>query len=104
MIAKKRLELSFEVKEELEFHPEFDKIGDLIQQAIQSYILLRKVGKFEEAQDVKLKIKEMKFAQKNIYLVMNLDFDKPSAKMIQMAKDANVDLKDKRMLEEFKSV
>lgn len=34
MIAKKRLELSFEVKDELEFHPEFDKIGDLIQQAI----------------------------------------------------------------------
>lgn len=46
----------------------------------------------------------MKFAQKNIYLVMNLDFDKPSARMIEMAKEANVDLKDKRMLQEFKSV
>lgn len=46
----------------------------------------------------------MKFAQKNIYLVMNLDFDKPSARMIQMAREANVDLKDKKMLQEFKSV
>jgi len=40
----------------------------------------------------------MKFAQKHLHLVMNLDFDRPSAKMLEMAKEANVDLKDETML------
>ena len=37
-------------------------------------------------------------------LVMNLDFDRPSAKMLELAKEAHVDLKDETMLQEFKLV
>lgn len=36
----------------------------------------------------------MKFAKKHLQLVMNLDFNKPSAKMIEMAIEAKVDLKN----------
>jgi hypothetical protein len=35
---------------------------------------------------------------------MNLDFDKPSKKMLNMAKEANINLKDEKMLQEFKLV
>jgi hypothetical protein len=35
---------------------------------------------------------------------MNLDFDRPSSKMLELAKEANVDLKDEQMLQEFKLV
>lgn len=66
--------------------------------------MLRKIGKAEEAHDVKAKIKEMKFAQKHLNLVMNLNFDRPSPKMLEMAKEANVDLKDEAMVQEFKLV
>lgn len=55
---------------------------------------MRKIGKHQEAEDVRSKIKEMKFAQKHLHLVMNLDFDRPSPKMLELAKEANVDLKD----------
>lgn len=85
-------------------YPELEKVGDLINQAIESYAMLKKVGKIEEANDVKIKIKEMKFAQKHLLLVMNLDFDKPSKKMLNMAKEANINLKDEKMLSEFKLV
>ncbi len=104
MIVQKRKELSFEVKNEMIFYPELDKVTELIAQAIQSYTLLRKLGKHEDALDVKSKIKEMKFAQKHLHLVMNLDFDRPSAKMLELAKEAHVDLKDETMLQEFKLV
>jgi hypothetical protein len=35
---------------------------------------------------------------------MNLDFDRPSARMLQLAKESNVDLKNEQMLQEFKLV
>jgi len=43
---------------------------------------------------VRAKIKEMKFAQKHLHLVMNLDFNRPSPKMLELAKEANIDLKN----------
>ena len=46
----------------MKYYPELEKVEELIQQAIQSYNLLRKIGKHQEANDVKGKIKEMKFA------------------------------------------
>jgi len=45
MIVEKKKELSFEVQINMTYYPELDKVGELIQQAVQSYILLRKIGK-----------------------------------------------------------
>jgi hypothetical protein len=35
---------------------------------------------------------------------MNLDFNRPTPKMLNMAKEANIDLKDSRVLLEFKLI
>ena len=53
MIRQKKKELSFEVKEEMTYYTEFDQVDGLINQAINSYVLLRKVGKKQEAANVK---------------------------------------------------
>ena len=53
---------------------------------------------------MKSRVKEMKFSKEHLNLVLNLDFNKPSKKLIELAKAANVDLKDANMLEEFKLV
>ena len=46
----------------------------------------------------------MKFAQLHVLQVMNFDFDRPQQKLVEMAKTSNIDLKDKRILEEFKII
>ena len=92
------------VEKEMVYYPDLDKVEDLILQAIKSYGVLRKIGKHQEADDVRAKIKEMKFAQKHLHLVMNLDFNKPSPKMLELAKEANIDLKNEQMVQEFKLV
>ena len=64
----------------------------------------KKVGAKEEADDMKAKLKEMKFAKEHLIRVMNLDFSKPTQKMKDMAKNANIDLKDPKIIEEFKII
>ena len=46
----------------------------------------------------------MKFAQQHLLQVMNLDFGRPTDKMVNMATEANIDLKDSRVLLEFKLI
>lgn len=53
---------------------------------------------------MKAKIKETKYAKQHLKLVMNLDFNKPTPKMIEMAKTNNIDLNDPKVLEEFKKI
>ena len=64
----------------------------------------KKVGAKEEADDMKAKIKEMKFAKEHLIRVMNLDFSRPTQKMKDMAENANIDLKDPKIIEEFKII
>jgi predicted metal-dependent peptidase len=35
---------------------------------------------------------------------LNLDFDKPTKKLIKLAKEAQIDLKDENVLKEFKLI
>jgi hypothetical protein len=53
---------------------------------------------------VREKVKEMKFAQQHLVQVMNLDFERPTEKMVNMAAEASIDLKDSRVLMEFKLI
>ena len=53
---------------------------------------------------MKARIKELKFSREHLNLVLNLDFNRPSKELIELAKAAHVDLKDENMLEEFKLV
>ena len=104
MVDKKCKELSFEVKEELENFPEIEQVKILIEKAIESYKMSRKVGAKEEAEEMKSKLREMKFAREHLIRVMNLDFQKPTQKMKTLAASANIDLKDPKVIEEFKVI
>ena len=46
----------------------------------------------------------MKFAKEHLIRVMNMDFERPTQKMIDMAEQANIDLKDPKVIEEFKMI
>jgi hypothetical protein len=98
MLKKKREELSFEILEKMTVYPELDKVSELINIAIDNYKVLKKLGKITDASEIKTKIKEMKFSKEHLNLVLNLDFNRPSKKMAELARAAGVDLKDGRML------
>jgi hypothetical protein len=63
MVIKKKEELSFEVLEVMTVYPELDKVTELTKIAIENYKVLKKVGKHLDAEDMKAKIKEMKFSK-----------------------------------------
>ena len=46
----------------------------------------------------------MKFAKEHLIRVMNMDFNRPTQKMKDIAEQANIDLKDPKVLEEFKVI
>ena len=58
----------------------------IVDKTIESYRIFKKAGKFEDAAQMKEKIKETKYAKEHLKLVMNLDFEKPTEKMVKMAK------------------
>ena len=81
-----------------------EDIDAIVQNTVETYRIFKKGGKFKEADLMKAKIKETKYAKQHLKLVMNLDFNKPTPKMIEMAKTNNIDLNDPKVLEEFKKI
>ena len=49
-------------------------------------------------------IKQMKYAKEHLIRVMNMDFDKPTKKLRDMAREGNIDLKNPKVIEEFKVI
>lgn len=99
-------EFSFEIKKGWE-HSKFPELLDLqriIDETVETYRLLKKGGKFQEADMCKVKIKESMFAQNHLKLVMNMDFDKPSAQTIQMARENGINLKNEKVKDEFRKI
>ena len=76
----------------------------LIEKAVENFKLAKKVGDKKEADEMKANIKELKFAREHLIRVMNLDFTRPTEKMKNMAENANIDLKDPKVIEEFKII
>jgi hypothetical protein len=70
----------------------------MIDKAEESYLLFKKTGKIKEAEEVKIKIEEAKFAKEHFSLIMNLDFERPTKKMVEMAREHNINLKDPAVL------
>ena len=94
MLKLKKDEFSFEVKEgwEKSWYPEVDDVQVIVEKTIDSYRIFKKAGKFEEAALMKEKIRETKYAKEHLKLVMNLDFEKPTEKMIKMAQKSKINL------------
>jgi len=104
MIEQKMMEFSFEVSEERKHYPEVDDIQEIIDKAEESYKLFKKTGRRMEAKEIKKKLEEARFAKEHFIMVMNMDFSRPTKKMIEMAKQHNIDLKDKLVIAEFKKI
>jgi len=99
-------EFSFEVIpgwEDAHFS-EVDDVQVIIDKTIESYRIFKKAGKIKEANLIKEKIKETKYAKQHLKLVMNLDFNKPTQKMKDMARANNISLNDPAIVEEFKKI
>ena len=64
MIEKKKVEFSFEVKEESQRQsfPEIEEVQELIDKAAENYELLRSLGNFKEAKSCLEKLRDIKFA------------------------------------------
>ena len=106
MINDKIDEFSFGVKPgwEKSHFREVDDIQDVINNTIESYIIFKKSGKFKQAQMLRQKIKEIKYAKEHLKLVMNLDFTKPTKKMLTIAKQTNINIQDPMFIKEFKKI
>ena len=66
--------------------------------------MAKKFNQIEEAKLYKVTIKEMKFAKEHLIRVMNMDFERPTQKMLDMAETSKIDLQDPKVIEEFKIV
>ena len=76
----------------------------LIDKAVENYRFLKKMGQMEEANMIKSKIGDIKFAKQHLIMVLNMDFDRPTQHMMQTAKKNNIDLKDPRVIDEFRAI
>jgi hypothetical protein len=76
----------------------------MIDKAEESYKLFSKTGRCKESKLVKQKLEEALFAKEHLFHVMNLDFNKPTAKLREMARKNNIDLTDPTVIEEFKRI
>ena len=104
LIQKKVNDFSFHIKEDLQHFPEIDQLTAIIDKSVIDYKMAKKLNQIEEARLYKVTIKEMKFAREHLIRVMNMDFDRPTQKMKDIAEQANIDLKDPKVLEEFKVI
>lgn len=79
MVAKKATELSFEQRPESEREdfPEFDQLSQILVTFTEQLRVHKKLGKHQEYQVMKERIKELQFAFKHLFLVMNMDTTKP---------------------------
>lgn len=66
----------------------------MIEKAEESYRLFKRTGRGKEAKAVKQKLEEAIFAKEHLFNVMNLDFSRPTMKLIEMARKNNIDLND----------
>lgn len=105
MEAKLR-EFSFEVLpvEQRKHFPEMDDLQQMIEKAEESYRLFKKTGRGKEAKVVKQKLEEALFAKEHLYHVMNLDFSRPTANLVEMARKNNINLRDPQVIEEFRRI
>ena len=79
-------------------------MDDIIKKTIRDYKIAKKMGKQEEILTYQATIKQLKFAKQHMIRVLNMDFEKPTAKLRKMAKEANIDLQNPVVLEEFKVI
>jgi tetratricopeptide (TPR) repeat protein len=99
-------DFSFEVLpvEKRRHYPEMEDLQEMIEKAEESYRLFKKTGRGKDAKAIKQKLEEALFAKEHLFHVMNLDFSRPTSKLIEMARKNNIDLRDSQVIEEFRRI
>lgn len=103
-MQEKLKEFSFEVKANKEEVVEIQDVQEIIEKAQNSYRILYNSGRFNEAREMKQKLIDSIFAKEHLIHVMNLDFTKPTAKMIKLARENNIDINDQHVINEFRKI
>jgi hypothetical protein len=103
-LAEKIKGMSFKIKDEKCDHPEVVELEDMIEKATENYRFLRTMNQAKDAEALVHKLAEIKFAKDHLIMVLNMDFDRPTASLRAMAKKQNIDLKDPRVIDEFKAI
>ena len=104
LMEQKRMEFSFEVSDKKKHFKEIDDIQEMIDKAEESYKLFKKTGRIKEAKLIKEKLEEALYAKEHLINVMNLDFTRPTKKMLALAQQHNIDLTNPTVLDEFKKI
>ena len=94
MMELKIQEFSFEVAKDKKHFKELDDIQEMIEKAEESYKLFKKTGRIKEAKLIKKQLEEAWYAKEHLKHVMNLDFSRPTQKMLDMAREHKIDLND----------
>ena len=76
----------------------------MIDKAEESYRLFKRTGRIKEAKLIKAKLIEAKYAKEHLIHVMNMDFSKPTPRMLEMAQKNKIDLKDPIVIAEFRKI
>lgn len=105
MLDKKKLEFSFEVKSVRDKIPEIEEVKETLAKGETAVELLIKTGNFAEANRLKKQLIEAKkYEIELLDIVMNLDFTRPKEKMIKLANELGIDIKDPILIGEFKKL
>jgi hypothetical protein len=76
----------------------------MIDKAVENFRFLKQMGQAKEAAEIKSKILDIKFAKSHLVMVLSMDFAKPTAAMKKTARESSIDLKDERVIDEFKAI
>ena len=71
---------------------------------IVKYRGLKEKGKLSEAKELKTCITKIKYAREHFIYMANLDFEKPTKSMMDLADAMKIDMKEPRVLAEFKAI
>lgn len=106
MVNERMHTFSFEIKEgwETKHFKEIDDVDEIIQKTVETYRMAKKAGKKKDANVVREKLIETKYAKEHLKMVMNMDFSRPTPKMIKMAEENGINLLDPNVIDEFRRI
>jgi tetratricopeptide (TPR) repeat protein len=106
LVSQKVNEFSFEIREgwEKADFPEVHDVAEVFDKTFQTFKLLKQAGKARELPEVRRKLVEIKYAGEHLKMVMNMDFSRPTSKMLAMAREHNIDLASPVIINQFKQI
>lgn len=98
-------ELNYEIDPNVEVPMEIIELGKYIENKGYDMVKLFEItGKVKEAQDLKDKLKKAMAAKNQLEKIAKLDFNRPTAKLQELAMSHQIDLNDESIKQEFRKI